>query len=302
MIAEPATRPRRPLPSRTVRGAAKGLLRGYGMLTSGLRPLPDFVIIGAKRGGTTSLYNYLLAHPSVLSLFPAAQKIKGVHFFENEFRRGVSWYRSHFPTAVRRRLATRSGGGGVVAGEASPYYLFHPHAPARAARFIPRARLIVLLRNPVDRAYSHYSDRVRHGVETLSFEEAIDREPERLQREIDRMQRDEWYPSFAHEHFSYVTQGEYAGPLRRWLSLFPAHRVTILLSEDFYRDPDAVYQEILAFLGLPRFLLQDFPAYNFHPRTPEMDPSTRERLLRHFAPHNRDLADFLGRDLRGWDA
>ncbi|MDQ4004850.1 MAG: sulfotransferase domain-containing protein, partial [Actinomycetota bacterium] len=141
-----------------LRRSAKRVLRGVGVATSWARPLPDFVVIGAKRAGTTSLYAYLAEHPDVAPLFPARQRIKGVHYFDTNHHRGLRWYRSHMPSWIRRT-------GGRLAGEASPYYLAHPLAAERAARTIPDAKLVVLLRNPADRAYSHYRERVRHDAE-----------------------------------------------------------------------------------------------------------------------------------------
>ena len=142
-----------------------------------LRLLPDFLIIGTQRGGTTSLYNYLVEHPGI-----GAASIKEVHFFDTpHFKQGLAWYRGHFPSAFQRYYVERSLKHGFVTGEASPYYLFHPHAPKRVAGLMPQMKLIVMLRNPVDRAYSHYHHEVAGGHEKLAtFEEAIACEDERL--------------------------------------------------------------------------------------------------------------------------
>ncbi len=280
---------------------AKLGLRGYGRLTASLRELPDFVIIGAKRGGTTSLFRYLSEHPCVVPNFPRRLKVKGIHFFDTNYHRGVPWYRSHFASGLYRRRVERRSMHRAVCGESSPYYLFHPHAPRRAAETIPEAKLIVLLRNPVDRAYSHYRERARHGVETLTFEEAIEREPERLAGEIERIREDERYMSFAHEHLSYLSQSCYLESLQRWLKCFPRERVLILLSEDLYSDPAATYARTLEFLDLRPHEPRAFEAYNYVSSSP-MDPRTRERLVEQFRTHNRRLAEYLGMDLSGWEA
>ncbi len=276
---------------------AKQSVRLYGQLTAPLRPLPDFMIIGAKRGGTTSLYNYLLEHPRVLPLLPSRQRIKGAHFFDSNFDRGTGWYQSHFPTGAYRRLRARDGGP-VLAGEASPYYLFHPLAAERAAGLVPDAKVLVLLRDPVERAWSHYKERVRHGAEPLGFEEALEREPERLAGEVERVLAQPGYSSFAHEHFSYVAQGRYLDVLPAWLERFPRERVLVLRSEDFYADPQAVLDRVAAFLGLPSWRLQDRTRHNYHPAA-DMREETRRRLRRLFARHNRELAELLGMRL-GW--
>lgn len=285
---------RRPALEISLREGVKRSLRAYGRLTAGRRPLPDFMIIGAKRGGTTSLYNYLLEHPQVAPLFPARQHIKGVRFFDTNFHRGLGWYRSHFPTVAQ--LSRREGRSGrrVIAGEASPYYLFHPLAAERASRAAPEARIIALLRDPVERAYSHHKERVRHGAEPCrSFEEAIEREAERLEGEEERIVADPTYCSFAHEHHSYVAQGRYLDMLPRWLGRFPPEQVLIMPSEDLYADPQAALDRVLAFLGLPAWKLRDRTWHNYHPASGMAD-ATRRHLASLFSEHNRRLAELLG--------
>jgi Sulfotransferase domain len=285
---------RRPALEELLRTRVKGSLRTYGRLTAGRRPLPDFLIVGAKRGGTTSLYNYLLEHPQVAPLFPRRQQIKGVRFFDLNFHRGLGWYRSHFPTAARPRPRQARTTRRVIAGEASPYYLFHPLAAERASQAVPEARIIVLLRDPVERAYSHYKERVRHGAEPCrSFEEAIDREPERLRGETERILADPTYHSFAHEHYSYLSQGRYLDMLPRWLERFPHEQLLIMPSEELYADPQATLDRVLAFLGLPAWELRDRRPYNFHPAD-GMAATTRQRLAAGYVEHNRQLAELLG--------
>ena len=240
---------------------------------------PDFVIIGAQRGGTTSLYRYLVAHPNFA---PAAKK--ELHFFDNRFDLGIAWYTAQFPRPTPERPVT---------GEATPYYLFHPHAPRRLAALMPAAKLIVLLRNPVDRAYSHYQHEVRRGNETLTFEEAIAAQDERLRGEQERMLADETYRSRAHQRFSYLARGRYLDQLRVWFDRFPRDRFLILKSEDFYRNPVATVRHATDFLGLPRAPLVDRRAYNDEPYAP-MRPETRRRLEEHFREPNRELAAALG--------
>src|SRR5207248_7427804 len=146
----------------------------YRAATVPIRLLPDFLIIGTQRGGTTSLYRYLKAHPCI-----GATSNKDLHFFDRRFHKGLSWYRSHFPTKLEKAYAEQLRRLTLVTGEASPSYLFHPHAPKRVAQVLPHVKLIVLLRNPVSRAYSQYHHAVELGFETLSFAEAIEAEEER---------------------------------------------------------------------------------------------------------------------------
>lgn len=291
-----------PLRHPVVRIAGRKAIRAGGVLTAPLRPLPDFVIIGAKRGGTTSLFRYLLGHPRVLPMFPSARRLplaldsKGVHYFDTGFHHGGAWYRSHFPSVAARALASRRAGGRVVAGEASPYYLFHPWAAERAADAIGSARLVALLRDPVERTYSHYREQVRNGKEALGFEAALDAEPERLAHA--RRSDTQWVESFAYEHQGYVTQSEYAPALARWLARFPRAQLLILRSEDFYADPQVTYEQVLRFLDLPAHPLVDVAPWNAAPGE-VMNPVTRKRLRAHFASYNDQLTALVGRDF-GW--
>lgn len=282
--------------NRRARDAAKRALRRYGEITSGLRPGPDFIIVGAKRGGTTSLYNYLLEHPSIAPLFPARQRIKGVHYFDSEFARGGRWYRSHFPLSAGGRHIARPARAPGLTGEASPYYLFHPLAAERIARDYPGMRLIVLLRDPVERAYSHYKERVRHGAESLSFEDALDAEVARLRGEVQRIVSEPGYRSVAHEHHSYLAQGRYADMLPRWFGLFPCEQFHIVVSEEFHQYPARVVNDVWSFLGLAPAELRSRTRHNYHP-APDLTPATRRRLQHAFAAHNRDLEQMLGRSL-----
>jgi len=264
-------------------------------LTRRIRTLPDYLVIGAQRCGTTSLHRYLERHPCVA---PAARK--EIHFFDENFGRGLLWYRTYFPTAIHRAVQGGVRGRRILSGEASPYYVFHPHAPRRVFETLPTAKLVLLLRNPVDRAYSHYHHEVRWGFEKIAtFEEAIEREPERLEGETERILADETYSSFNHNHYSYLARGHYLEQVRSWRRFFPAERMLILESESFYEDTPRVFREVLEFLELPAWEAEAFPKHNEGPR-PAMDPRTRERLARHFRPHNDELGRYLGVEF-GWN-
>jgi hypothetical protein len=285
-------------PSR-LRELAKAGLRRYAVTTASFRPMPDFLIIGAKRAATTSLWNYVIHHPNAMPMFPARQKIKGTGFLSINYHKGESWYRSHFPTEVARSLKARRDGVRPCTGEATPYYLFHPLAPSRAKLLIPHARLILILRNPVDRAYSHYRERVRNGAERLPFEDALDAEEERLAGEEELIQSNGRYSSYAHEHCSYVRQGCYVDSLQRWYSCFEPTQFLILLNEDFDRDAGSELRRVWGFLGLPPWDPPEMKRFNYHRGEP-MPPATRDRLLRTFEPFNRRLEQLLSLDLSAW--
>ena len=258
----------------------RGAFRAYGLATADLRPLPDFLILGAQKAGTTALYAYLRWHPHV-----TGPSFKEVSFFDRHYARGERWYRAHLP--VRRR---------ALVGEASPSYLFHPLAPERVARMLPEARLIALLRNPVDRAFSHYQHEVALGREQLSFEDALAREDERMQGELERMLRDPAYFSHAWWNFTYASRGRYADQLERWFDAFPREQLLVLLSDDLAADTAGTYAGVLEFLGVDARSLGSYPRI-FEREYEGMSPDTRARLVEEFAEPNRRLARLLGRDL-----
>lgn len=282
--------------SRAVRETAKQVLRRYGEATAGLRRGPDFVIIGAKRGGSTSLYNYVLDHPAVVPTFPGRQHVKGAHYYDTRYARGLTWYRSHFPLQAGGHHLARPALNPAMCGEASPYYLFHPLAAQRLAHDFPQVKVIAVLRDPVERAYSHFKERTHHGGETLSFEEALAAEPDRLRGEAERIVAEPGYVSTEHENHSYVAQGRYLDMLPRWFEFFPRDQIHIAVSEDFYADPNRSVNEVWKFLGLPPHQLRNQTRYNYLPSA-GMAAQTRQRLTESLADHHRELADLLGRPL-----
>jgi hypothetical protein len=275
-------------------------VRGLAVATSPVRPWPEFLIIGTKRGGTTSLYRYLELHPAVLPLVPSSRylplqdNIKGVRFFDTSYHLGPRWYRSHFPSTVARRLAGRPLGVGPITGEATPYYLFHPRAAERAAAVVGHAKVIVLLRDPVERTHSHYAERCQNGTEPLSFEAALEAEAGRLAGERERMDREPSYASFAHQHQSYVAQSRYADSLARWKEHFPPEQLLVLCSEELYADPERELERVHAFLGLPHQRPPDLSPRNAIERE-AMSPAVRRDLESLFADDVRELERVAGR-------
>ena len=272
--------PRIPTPVRVV---LRNAVWTYGRATARARALPDFLIIGAQRAGTTALYEYLRRHPTITG--PAR---KEVNFFDVHHRRGPAWYRGQFPR--RRRDA--------LVGEASPSYLFHPLAPERVAALLPEVRLIALLRNPIDRAHSHYHHEVELGREPLTFEEALEREEERMRGELERMLADPAYFSHAWWNHTYLARGRYAEQLERWLAVFPRERLLVLPSEALFDRPAESYASILEFLGADPHDLGSYPRV-FGRDYPDMSTETRRRLSDYFAEPNRKATELLGMEL-GW--
>ncbi len=272
---------------------AQKLLLGPRLLTSGRRVLPDFLILGAQKSGTTSVFQYLIQHRQIASSFK-----KEVHYFDWNYTKGPSWYRAFFPT--RRQVEKRARSlGRYLCGEATPYYLFHPEMPQRVHRLLPAAKFIVVLRNPVDRAYSHYQHSIAHGVETCSFEEAIDREQERLQGEEEKLAQDEAYISYPHIHQSYFSRGCYADQLQRWLRYYPMKAFFVASTEELRDDPQLVCDAVTEFLELPAQGVSTSRRHNANRYSP-MSEAFRTSLARRYREHNERLYELLGRDF-GWD-
>jgi hypothetical protein len=255
----------------------------FRVATSGIRTLPSFLILGTAKGGTTSLHRYLEEHPCVSSTLK-----KEVHFFDRFFDKGLPWYKTYFPLQYRN----------LIAGDSTPYYLLYPHAPKRALACVPNAKLIVLLRNPIDRAYSfHNMNFKRPDVdEPLSFEEAIKAEPERLAGEMEKMIADETYVSYNYEHYSYLTGGTYIEQLKNWCKFFSKEQMLILKSEDLFRDPASIYQQVLEVLGLPIWNLKAYKNANPREYSSPLSSETRSCLTEYFQPYNEALYKYLGVD------
>jgi hypothetical protein len=251
--------------------------------------LPGFVVIGAQRGGTTTLFHSLLRHPMIGS--PAR---KEVHYFDSAYARGEVWYRSFFPNG--RRMERN---GQRLTGEATPSYLFHPLAADRAADSLPEARFVALLRDPVARAWSHHAHQVALGYETLPFEAAIEAEVERLAGEEDRIRSDPSFQATRFRRASYLARGDYAPQLERWFSAVGKDRVLVLVSEEFFAGPVASFRAVEGFLELPHWEDVGPITARYAPglATDEMSDETRERLRSSFAPKIRRTEELLGREL-----
>lgn len=290
-----ATRLRRSAVGTAATDATKAVLRQYGVATAAHRRGPELLVVGAKRGGTTSLWTYLHDHPGILPTFPTAERIKGTYFFDEEWARGERWYRSHFPTDRARAKAAARLGYEPVTFEASPYYLFHPHAPARAAQVVPDAVVVAVLRDPVERAFSHYKERRNH-TEDLSFADALAAEEARTAGEEARMVADPTVISPAHRHQTYVAQSRYAPMLERWLGAFGPDQVIVEAAETFYADPQDLCDRITDRLGLPRRDLGTPEPFNAEPSA-DMEPEVRSALRASLKPDIEAVEQLLGRPM-----
>ncbi|CAM3886246.1 sulfotransferase domain-containing protein [Nocardioides marinus] len=259
-----------------------------GRATAPARRLPSFLVIGAQRCGTTTLFRLLAEHPHLLR--PTVSK--GTGYFDDGYHHSSHWYRGHF--------ALRTWGGALRAGpvhsfEASGYYLFHPLAAERIARDLPHVHVVALVRDPVERARSaHRHEQVR-GFETLDFDSAVRAEAVRTHGEEQRLREDPTYRSFAHRHHAYLQRGEYARQLDRFVAALGRDRVHVVDYGRFFADPVDRFVDLQRALGVPVWRPDHVRRWNAADKPP-LDDERRRALLLHFEPHDEALTDLLGEE------
>ena len=274
---------------------ARSLYRTYCNFAGPFHVLPDFIIFGVSRSGTTSLYQYLSQHPNM-----EPSVVKEPRFFDMYFDRGINWYKMNFPSKWQKFIFTKLKHKKFITGEASGAYLQNPHAPKRIHNLNPNMKLILLLRNPVDRAFSHYIRKMKNGSEKLSFEEVTEKEKTRIEGEQEKMEKNEKYYSPIYHSLAYITTGLYAMRLKRWLKYFSMKQILVLENGEFLRDPEKVYNQAVEFLGLPKWNLPNYKKFSKQRLSVDMNPKTREQLLEYCKPFNEELYSLIGKRF-DWD-
>ena len=259
---------------------------GFGRaLTSPFRVLPDFIIIGAEKCGTTSLYDYLIKHPSIIS-----SKTKEVHYFDTNYL-GRWWYKAHFPTIFQKLFKKK-----VITGEATPYYLFHPLTPNRIHEDLPNVKLIIIIRDPTERAFSQYQENLRKNKEELSFEDAIKCENDRLKGEKEKIIKNPKYQSISYWTYSYLSKGIYVEQFKIWFDLFPKNQILILFTSELQTDPQQTLHKVFSFLGLQNHEIKVDEKKNVGKYDP-MNSETRKFLQEYFSPYNKKLEELINKKL-----
>ena len=256
-------------------------------ITSPLRALPDFLIIGVMKAGTSSLFSYLSQHPNIV---PSIKK--EIHFFDggnftNQYNheKGQLWYRSYFPLKIKKQF-------GYLTFEATPKYIYHLDAPERIFNLIPNAKLIAIFRNPTERAISHYFHMKRKKYESLSLMNAIELEYEKYIEPNDKnkpiTQKD--------FRLAYIRRGFYAQQLNRYFKFFSRENILILDSEDLFNEPETVLKQTFRFLNLK----EDVPIHNLKPlnvskNKDKVDPAVYDFLDNLYKPHNEAFFKLVGK-------
>lgn len=259
--------------------------RGWSGITASSRVLPNFIIAGTVRSGTTSLYNYICNHPSVL---PAAYDEIG--FFDSNFQLGTMWYQSMFPTKKQMELVQEKTNF-CLTGEDTPFYFWNKDAIKRISELIPNCKIIMIFRNPVDRAYSNYQLGKRENKEDLSFEKTIEIEKQIINKGTKNL-------NFS-EPRTYLIKSLYSIQLKNWLTSFSKDQLYFLSTEQLSSKPNETMSGIFNFLGLPRHTLSEFKKEK-KAIYPEMNISTRNDLLEFFKPYNNELFSLIGNNFP-WD-
>ena len=268
--------------------------RAYRILTTPFRTLlPDFLIIGAAKAGTTSLYDYLIQHPDIYRALR-----KEVHYFDSPRKGNLRLpYRSNFPTCFTKFSAKYIHKRKFLTGEATPGYLFFPNCVAAIHRALPNAKLIVILRNPVDRAFSQYRDQYDRQTEILTFEDAIANEKNRMSKKAGMSEQEH---IFNFRMLSYLSRGIYVEQLENWFKFYPEKQFFICSTEEMSDNEQNAMSKIYEFLDIEDHILTDTKRKNTGSHGASINPETRERLIEYFRPYNEKLYKLLGKQF-DWD-
>jgi Sulfotransferase domain. len=259
------------------------IYKKFELLTAPIRVDPDFMVIGAQKAGTTTLFGYFKEHPQV-----AMPRVKEIHFYDLNYDRGQNFYRRNFLTTPMK-VISEVRQGKCITGEATPYYLFHPDVPSRVFKHHPSIRLIAILRDPVDRAISHFKHNVRMKRERRSFQEAI---------ESDGLYADTTITSSDQlQHFSYLQRGRYSKQLDRWFEYFPKEQMLILDFTQLVKDPNGTLHKVYSFLEIKMININNAIQKNKSIALSDLEYD-REAMIRYFRQDVLNLRENFNLDFQ----
>ena len=263
----------------------------YKLWTQQARYLPDTLIIGAQKAGTTSLFAYLVQH----SQFVRPLK-KEIYFFDRYYDQGLDWYKAHFYSPIHRAFAESIFvKQPIMTGEASTHYLFNPVAPERASKILPNAKIIAILRNPTERAFSAYKFLRAIGIidPQASFEDVIIHEDEFIEKEREDILASYGYFAPVLSNYAFKQHGLYEQQLQNWLKYYPREQILILVSDDLYTQPHETFSQVCRFLGISPPLKRDYPQMNPTSNKKTMSDDIHQFLDDYYHPHNQALEALL---------
>ena len=263
----------------------------YRKMTSRLRQLPDFIIIGAGRAGTTALYSYLIQHPLIAAASTDNnESVADLHFFEYIISNNIQWYKSHFPILFSKSNKHKNS---FITGEYTSTYMYHPDVPKRIFNLLPKIKLIVILRNPIDKVYSTYQQQFRFGEYTTSFEDTINAEFRRidLNKDFPELNSNNYdFENFVAQNI--IRHGVYADYLETWLKIFDRKQILILNSDDLKKSTKETLRRVFNFLNVSNYDIKDTSQVNVG-KYPTINKITRKKLIEFFKPHNQRLNKLL---------
>jgi len=258
--------------------------------------LPEFYIIGAAKSGTSSLYTALTQHPGIIDRID-----KEIHFFDHPQKRnkGIAYYKAHFLPEFQKKQISKRLGYTPLEGDATPF-MFHFWIPKWLFDVNPHAKLIAILRNPVDRALSAYYHNKRRGREPLSFEDVIALETDRVKQESENLKIDPQASIYNYSTFSYLGRGRYYEQLTRWLEFFPQEQLCVISFEEFVSNQTETCSKLFNFLGLPEYQVKRNNKLNSGSYQKSMNGELRQKLKTYFEKHNQKLFDLINKQFN-WD-
>ena len=266
------------------------LKRNYSGITAKSRVLPNFLIIGAVRCGTTSLYYDICQHPSV-----EKAAYDEIGFFDDNYHLGEDWYRSLFPTK-KKMEKTEQNTGYAITGEDTPFYIWNNDVIKRVAEMLPNIKLISILRNPVDRAYSNYHLGIREGTEKRSFDEAVKVDMDYINSQKEKkvkLNRVDYKKS-------YIAKGIYSDQLKEWYEVFNKKQLCVLSTENFSNNPNETLAKVFEFLEIPNFSIKSFEKQKISDY-PKMNDETRKEISKFFSEYNEKLYQMINTKF-DWDS
>ena len=268
--------------------SAKFFYKFYCNITNEVRANPSFYLIGMSSSGTSSFFMNFIKHPKI---YPPVKK--ETRFFNQNFKRGFNWYKANFPLKVLMKKDQ-------ITGEGTPAYIDFSYVPERIKTFTPNAKFIVLLRNPIDRAFSIYNKRIQKGIETISFEEAIKLEYEIIKNNIhdDFYSDDTVFLDLIKEENPRISlrRNLYYPKFKKWFKIFKYPEQFLFLdNEELKKNPEATYNRAFDFLGLDKFDIKNLATFNVNTKKQKMKDSTRKWLEEFFKLHNERFYELLGK-------
>jgi len=260
----------------------------FRMYSSYFRLSPDVMIVGFHKTATTSLHNYLIQHPNIIKPLR-----KEIGYFSVFFWRGEMWYRSHFPTKFMKYIKSRKNENFLVL-DSDPICSYHPYSPQRIHDNLPKTKLIFILRNPIDRAWSDYNQDLNRGwIPKISFEEKMKEDDTNFINMINSYKSEKLLGDDLYDlPRPYLSIGKYVVHIKKWLDYFPNEQILFLTTDEIKSDLNTSLKKIFKFLDIPEKNISNTKKHNVR-KYPKMNSDTRVKLIEYYKPYNSELEKLL---------